>query len=379
VRLIDDTKAVDLDPAQCRLRQLRFARLIEQADDEYALLCRPEHVQYFTGFRPAVWLQALVVIWPDGRTLLCTPNEHPPVFQADEVVTYEAQWNCTLRQDQLQAALVAVTPFLSRGMSQRRRIAVEGSMNPGTHLDHCGLGNISFHDIEPLLWKLRRKKDPDELRMIRKSIDCTEAMYRKAREIIHHGITEIEVYNQLAATAVSTAGEPLTSLGNDFQCNSPGGAPRCRPVQKGEIYILDLGPACRGYFADNCRAFLVDASPTDEQYQAWRAVVDVLNWAEQTIRPGVSARQLFLDAKLMLDTVLPGGFFHHLGHGIGLFPHEAPHLNNRWDETFEVGDVFTVEPGLYAPHLKGGIRLEQNYLVTEAGIQHLTHFPLELN
>jgi Xaa-Pro dipeptidase len=81
-----------------------------------------------------------------------------------------------------------------------------------------------------------------------------------------------------------------------------------------------------------------------------------------------------------MDAHLPGNgsFSHHLGHGIGLFPHEGPHLNPNWDDTFEVGDVFTAEPGLYTPELRAGIRLEQDYLVTENGVELLSDFPLEL-
>ena len=61
-----------------------------------------------------------------------------------------------------------------------------------------------------------------------------------------------------------------------------------------------------------------------------------------------------------------------------MFPHEAPHLNPQWDDTFEVGDTFTAEPGLYTPQLAAGIRLEQKYLVVECGVERLTNFPLRL-
>ena len=67
-----------------------------------------------------------------------------------------------------------------------------------------------------------------------------------------------------------------------------------------------------------------------------------------------------------------------LGHGIGLFPHETPHLNSDWDDTFEIGDVFTCEPGLYTPELRAGIRLENDYLVTPKGVELLSPFPMHL-
>ena len=80
----------------------------------------------------------------------------------------------------------------------------------------------------------------------------------------------------------------------------------------------------------------------------------------------------------LLDKHAPWIFNHHLGHGVGLFPHEGPHLNPHWDDTFEEGDFFTAEPGLYHEDLRHGIRLEENYVVTPVGVEKLTDYPLEL-
>ena len=82
--------------------------------------------------------------------------------------------------------------------------------------------------------------------------------------------------------------------------------------------------------------------------------------------------------KSVLDVRWPGSFFHHLGHGVGLSPHERPNLNPHWEQEFREGDFFTVEPGLYEAELRGGIRLEENYLVTADGVEKLTSFSLEL-
>jgi Xaa-Pro dipeptidase len=80
----------------------------------------------------------------------------------------------------------------------------------------------------------------------------------------------------------------------------------------------------------------------------------------------------------LLDRKQPWIFNHHLGHGVGLAPQEGPHLNPRWDDVFEVGDFFAVEPGLYHEDLRFGVRLEENYLVTADGVEKLTDYPLEL-
>ena len=142
--------------------------------------------------------------------------------------------------------------------------------------------------------------------------------------------------------------------------------------------ILDLGPAYRGYHADNCRTFSVDGQPTKIQQCARRVILDVFDIVRSNVRPGSSCRDLFRQCKSLLDEFAVDAFFHHLGHGVGLFPHEAPHLNPHWDDTFQIGDVFTVEPGLYHDDLKAGIRIEENYLVTDNGVQQLTSTPTEL-
>ena len=143
------------------------------------------------------------------------------------------------------------------------------------------------------------------------------------------------------------------------------------------MYILDLGPAFRGYFADNARTIAV-SEPTAAQQEAWRKIIDVFEHVERSVRPGKNAKELFDEAQAILDEAPLGVFNHHLGHGIGLFPHEAPHLNPNWNDTFEVGDVFTAEPGLYAAELRAGMRIENDYLVTDDGVELLTKFPLEL-
>ena len=142
--------------------------------------------------------------------------------------------------------------------------------------------------------------------------------------------------------------------------------------------ILDLGPAYRGYYADNCRTFAVDGRPTDEQLTAREVILQVFERVRSSVRPGVSCKALFAETKSLLDEYAPDAFPHHLGHGVGLYPHEAPHLNPNWDDRFEVGDVFTVEPGLYNDALRAGIRIEENYRVTTDGVEQLTTTPTEL-
>lgn len=367
---------VQLNESGCRARQARLREKMAELEIERALVCTPEHVQWLTGFRPYWLMSAAAILDLEGDCVLIAPNAEPEFHAADRVLTFEAQWQATLRQEQVAAIGEVIGTEIDTG---NKKTGVEFS-NCGPHLSKA-IGADSSADLDPTLFYLRRRKEEDEVAMIQHAIDCTDVMYRKAREIIAPGISELEVFTQLHAAAVKQAGEALSHpLGNDYQVNAPGGPARDGVVaEDGQLYILDLGPAYRGYFADNCRTFAVNGRPSDVQQQAWEAIVSVFDIVEALVRPGASCWELYDRCKARMDEADPGGsFWHHLGHGIGLYPHEAPHLNPNWDDTFEEGDIFTVEPGLYTEELKAGIRLEENYRVTSGGIEKLTKTPLEL-
>ncbi len=357
----------------CRGRQQRLIDQMRQRQIDVVIVTQTEHVQWLAGPRFPWVMQAAAALRVDGHLTLAAPQKPILEAAADELVTYEAQWHSTLRNDQRQVCM----ELLARSIGKQAgigRLGVEFS-SCGRHGD---FGAKEVVDIEPTLYRLRRRKDADELARIRKAIVGTEKMYRRAREIMRPGITEIEMFNQLQAVAVEEFGEMLTGTGNDYQCGSRGGPPRNgRAAAAGELYILDLGPAFRGYFADNCRTIAVTEA-SDDQQTAWHLIMNVFEHVERVVKPGKNAQELFHEAQAILDKALIGKFNHHLGHGIGLFPHEAPHLNPNWNDSFEEGDVFTAEPGLYAPELRAGMRIENDYLVTADGVKLLTPFPLEL-
>lgn len=363
----------EVDRDACRRRQHRLLDRMVELQLDTVLITRHESVQWLTGafiqppFCPAA------AFYSDGKSQLVLPSRKTAlVVAADEIVTYEEKWHSTLRDNQRAASNAALLSALPTGL---QRVGGEWSeLSP----DVChAVGPIA--DIEPEIFRLRRRKDPDELRMLQRANDANEHMYAVAREIIQPGINELEVYSQLHSAAVQALGEPLTYFGQDFRSDARGGPPRNRCIAAGELYILDLGVGFRGYYSDNARTIAVGGDPSPKQTLAWSRVCEVLQFVESQVRPGLNCRKLFEEAQATLDRSAPWVFNHHLGHGVGLAPHEAPHLNPNWDDVFEVGDFFTAEPGLYHDELQRGVRLEENYLVTADGIKKLTHFPLSLS
>jgi Xaa-Pro aminopeptidase len=364
-----------LDPAACRQRQRRLLERLAPLDLDAVLVVLPEHVQYLTGPRWDWRFAPLVGLDAAGNALLVCPDRPAPLAAADEIVTYEAKWRSTLRMDQRQASAAAAAGWLA-ARGPLRRVGVEWSACP----PHVGrmLGSAELVDIEPHLVEARRRKDPDELALLRQAIAATGEMYRAAREIVRPGVCELDVFSALQAAAVRSCGEMLTGTGNDYASGLRGGAPRPLDCRAGDLFILDLGPAFRGYFADNARTLAVDGRPTDRQLAAWEHVCGAFGIVERMARPGVRCRDIYAAVQEWLAAAPVGSWSSHLGHGIGLFVHEPPHLNPAWDDTLAEGEVIAVEPALYGEGLHCGIRLENDYLVTADGLELLSSFPLDL-
>jgi Xaa-Pro aminopeptidase len=163
------------------------------------------------------------------------------------------------------------------------------------------------------------------------------------------------------------------------------------PIRPGTPLVVDIFPRdnTSAVYTDMTRTFVVGDVPDD--VREWhRLVKEALDAATAEIRAGVEARGVFdLTCEIFeaageptQRTKQPGesladGFFHGLGHGVGLEVHEAPGLGRLADKTLGAGDVVTIEPGLYRSGY-GGVRLEDIVLVTENGAEVITDYPYDL-
>lgn len=349
-------------------RQARLLAATELLGLDALLISDPRHAYYLSGYLPAWNHRTALVLRPGGKRTLVAPGKPASELAVDDIVQYPPMLRLDLPQAVAQLAL--------KHLIGTTRIGFDTS-DIASHAIHTG---GKYVNIDDALHQLRRVKDDDERAIMTRAIEATEKMHQRARQIIEPGIPEIDVYNRLHATAVETLGEPMTALlGNDFACGVGGGMPRnARKAQAGELYILDLGPAYRGYFADNCRALAVDRKPTDAQIKAWKNIADVFAIVESLARPGAKTLDIYNAVDDHFRSRFGRAQHHHLGHGVGLVPHELPFLKPEHDYTLLEGEIFTAEPGIYAPELRGGIRLENQYLVTPTGVTNLTPFPLDL-
>jgi Xaa-Pro aminopeptidase len=235
--------------------------------------------------------------------------------------------------------------------------------------------------------KLRMVKDAEELAQIRKAIDVAERAFTVLRSLLRPEDTEKDLCDSMEyyvrrAGGSGTAFPPIIAVGE--RAALPHAPPTQRSVASGELLLVDWGASAPLYKSDLTRVLITrkksvfagkESAASDKLREVYSVVLRAQQAAFQAIRPGVSTREIDTAARSLIAEAGYGDFFGHgLGHGFGLQIHEAPWLRPSGDLPVEPGMVFTLEPGIYLPGW-GGIRIEDDVLVTPDGVERLTHLP----
>lgn len=361
--------SLELTAQGLRKRQGRLAIALRSRGLAGALLVDPRHVFYFTGYRCRNSFAPIAHLDADGVCRLAVPAATTHTIAVDEIIEYAASRYATLEDDQMRCSLAALA----------ERTAFDRPMGCDATALRINERYQPFVDLLPEILPLRRHKSLDEITLIRRAIAGAEAAYEYAKAALSEKLTEVELVAGMQAAAIREVGEQIGEFGNDFQIGELGGFwPRRRFPKNGEIATLDVSVEAARYHCDLCRSFVVGRRPSDDQQRALDRILEVHAVIRRRIEPGVSCRSLFAEADKLLEGYSGWTFGHHLGHGVGLNPHEAPRLNPHWDDQLEIGDVIAVEPGLYHPSLRVGVRIEEMYWLAEDGLRQLSSFPAAL-
>jgi Xaa-Pro aminopeptidase len=274
---------------------------------------------------------------------------------------------------------------------------------PVSHADHLRANGIEVVVDRDLFNDRRRSKNETELGGIRNAqraceaaLDASREVLRRARangdglevdgepltcERIKRVIEDVFADHEVEGSDMIVSHGPQTAVGHN--AGSGQIAPN-EPIVF-DLYPKDKATSC---YADMTRTYVV-GEPSDELNEWYGLVKEALDTSTAGVRPGVNGRKLFEQVcelfhgagyKTQLNKqpgeVLEDGFFHGLGHGVGLEVHELPTMS-RIGHDLVPGDVITIEPGLYRSGY-GGLRLEDLVLVTKDGYEVLTNYPYEL-
>ncbi len=231
-----------------------------------------------------------------------------------------------------------------------------------------------------MLAEMQSRKDPDEVDMIRHSIQIDLAAYTAAQAAIEPGVNELEVLAAGQRAAMLAAGEWVYHNG-DYCSGVIGGPARDRAIERGELYTIDAQTVYRGYWCDLSRTYSVGGEPTDLQQSIYAHIAAIQRDVVHLLRPGVRGTEVWrvIDERIREHPALAQeGYLHHAGHGVGLRAHEGPDLNRDREGILEPGNIVSVEPGGYADEARYGARLENMYLITKTGAQNLSEYPMNL-
>jgi Xaa-Pro aminopeptidase len=297
--------------------------------------------------------------------------------------------------------------------------------------------DVIVRGAHPVVDTLRRRKSPAELRLLRQAIEVTVGAHKEALRATKPGMWEyqLEALFESAFRRTGCNGPAFTSIiGSGPNSTQYHYQTNNRRMAAGDVVVMDVGASCGGYAADVTRTIPVSGRFTREQRAVYQLVRDAQAASERVARPGASwqawrdsARAvearglarlgLIESAEATFDPPWPERcqadpvyctqaflyMAHGLGHGIGLEVHDPPH---PWvgTGTFQVGDVFTIEPGIYistrlldmladTPKNRAmiakvrsvveryqniGVRIEDDYVITPGGVEWLSRAPREI-
>ena len=240
--------------------------------------------------------------------------------------------------------------------------------------------DVELVPVEGLIAGLRRAKDPEELRRIAEAAKLTDEVYGWIAERGFIGKSEREV--QLAAEQrMREMGADDPSFPAIVAAGENGALPHHeasdRPIEDGELVIVDMGAIVDGYCSDCTRTFAA-GEPRDEAREIYELVKGAQEAGLAAVAVGVSGKDADTASREPIVAAGHGDDYGHgLGPGVGIEVLEAPRLSQRSEDTLADGDVATVEPGVYVPG-KLGVRIEDLVALTDDGVSNLSSVSKDL-
>ena len=231
-----------------------------------------------------------------------------------------------------------------------------------------------YEDDGAFLGQFRRRKSAEEADRIGRAQRIAEQAFEQILPLVRPGKTEKEIALELDYAMLRLGAEALsfqTIVVGGENSSLPHGVPGTRPFRTGDFITFDFGAVYAGYHSDMTRTVALGAC-SDAQREVYAVVLRAQQAGIAALRPGVPCKDADAAARQVIEDAGYGQYFGHgAGHGVGVEIHEKPTLNPRSRETLAVGDVVTVEPGIYLPG-QFGVRIEDMLLITADGSRNFT-------
>ena len=327
------------------------------------------NIFYLTGFSGS----SGIVLVTQNRAILLTDSRY--TIQAKQEVT----------DAQVKIVRGSLWKAVAEQVEQRpvRRVGFEAAHL--TVLQKAALGKFAGKRIHWMPWDgkvedLRVIKDESELVTMREAARIACSSWEETLPLVKPGLSEIDLAAEIEFR-MRRKGADGPAFDTIIASGERGAWPHARAsrklVKKNELVVFDLGAILRGYSSDLTRTVCVGRA-SSEKRRWYAAVLEAQQAARQALRPGVTAEQVDAAARGVLKQAgLERRFTHSTGHGLGLEVHESPRLGRGDQSVLRAGTVVTLEPGVYIEGT-GGIRIEDDAVVTNTGAEFLTDATREL-
>ncbi|WP_410765201.1 M24 family metallopeptidase [Haloferax sp. DFSO60] len=359
-----------MTPFERRVRACQ--RRLASEDIDALVLFPSQNLYYLTGFDES----------PGERHLfLFLPSEGEPVFLVPEL--YETQvraesWVSDIRtwgdDDDPKAATEAVVSDL--GLSDGHVLVDDTMWARFTHDLRAAIADTEFGLASTVVAPLRAQKDDAELDALRRAGEVADAVVERLREMGDDaiGMTETELARHIERLLEEAGGEGIP-FGPIVGSGPNGAMPHHmyddRIIEAGDPVVLDFGTRVDHYPSDQTRTVVFGGDPPAEFETVHEVVERAHATAIEAVEPGVTAGNIDRAAREVIEDAGYGDqFIHRTGHGVGLDVHEEPYIVADSDRELAVGNVFSIEPGIYLPD-EFGVRIEDLVVVTEDGAERL--------
>jgi Xaa-Pro aminopeptidase len=353
-----------MDRFHFRREKLRSAW--KDAEIDAVLVSAPSNVSYLTGF--------------SGDSSLLLVGRDRDLIVSDGRFTTQLAQECPGLEARIRSPGQDMNPAVADVLRLMGLTRVGFEATHLTVADHEVLAHaaptVTLLPTTGQVEALRQIKDDGEIAAIREAISFAERAFQMLRAGLREGESEKDTADVLegylrrcGATAASFP--PIVAVGAN------AALPHARPsattrIGDDDFVLVDWGATGRPYKSDLTRV-LVTGKVTPKFEAIYQTVLNALKRGIAAIRPGVKAHDVDAEARSVIEEAGFGRFFDHgLGHGLGIDIHEAPRIRKGSNVVLEPGMVFTVEPGIYLPGW-GGIRIEDDVLVTPDGCEVLSH------
>ena len=326
---------------------------------------------YVTGLHHGLFEGCIAVLYPDGMVNLY-------VSSLEAELASETGYTINIYRDQDE-----LKKLLKREIDDNSRIGINYStlLYKDYKFITSIFPNASIIDVSSAFIRARMIKEDREIEYIRNACRIADEVMQSIPDFVEDGISEDElaaeiVYMLLRKGAAEPSFTPIVSFGE--YTSKPHYTHGSNRLKKNDFILCDFGARYNGYCSDMTRTF-VYGTASDRQKKMHSIVFKAQQKGFKEIRSGIPASQVDKVVRETIDkSMFSGRFIHATGHSIGLSVHDnGVGFNSSCNEILQENMVLTVEPGVYIPSF-GGVRIEDDIVVTKNGVELLTNAPREL-